>query len=53
MGTAQLIWIILTTISGTLTLVFHGKPRKPASFPRWVSTAAIHIGLLYWGGFFG
>ena len=53
MGTAQILWIILVTISGTINLAFHGKPRGNYSFLGWIVSASMHIGLLYWGGFFG
>ena len=53
MGTPQIIMIVLLAMSGTVTLLKHGKPREDYSFPVWGLSCAISVGLMYWGGFFG
>ena len=54
MNAPQIIWIVLTTISGTIHLINHGKPMNAnCSFFGWIYRSLIHTGLLVWGGFFG
>jgi hypothetical protein len=53
MNAPQIIMIVLIAISGTVTLVNHGKPRENWNFGVWLFAAAVEIGLLIWGGFFG
>ena len=54
MGIYQIIWIILTALSVGCTLADHGKPRTGKNNV-WTTliAAAIQLGLLYGGGFFG
>ena len=53
MGAPQIIMIVIFSISLTLSMLDHGKPKtgKESFFAALVNTA-ITVGLLIWGGFF-
>lgn len=53
MGAPQIIFIVLTAMSAGIVMTKHGKPRDDYHFGHWIFAAAIQLGLLYWGGFFG
>lgn len=53
MNAPQIVFIVLIAISGTITLLSHGKPKGDYNFLTWMIAAAIELGVLYWGGFFG
>lgn len=52
MGTPQIIMIVLLAISGTITLLNHGKEKPKYNFWVWLVGLGLNVGLLYWGGFF-
>lgn len=52
MAWPQITFIILFAISGTVTLLNHGKPREPFNFWVWLLAFAIELTLLIQGGFF-
>ena len=53
MSTAAIVLLVLTAISGGITLEQHGKPKTGSySLWSWLFGAALQIGILYWGGFF-
>jgi hypothetical protein len=53
MGVPQIILIVLFAMSFTISLCKHGEP-KTGFESAWISlfAIAIHVGLLWWGGFF-
>lgn len=53
MGAPQIIMIVLFSISGTVTLLNHGKPKENYNFFMWILASVIELALLFWGGFFG
>jgi len=54
MSAPQIVWIVLVTMSLTLNLAMHGKPRTGKhSFPQALFAVSLTAGLLWWGGFFG
>lgn len=53
MGTPQIIFIVLAAMTAGIILTKHGQPRDNYHFGHWIFAAAIEMGLLYWGGFFG
>lgn len=53
MGIPQIIMIVLLAMSGTMSLMYHGKQRPPYNFWLWLFVTPLNVGLLYWGGFFG
>lgn len=53
MGWPQITLIVLLALSGGMSLAKDGRPRYPYSFGWWLVSAAITVGLLYAGGFFG
>lgn len=54
MNAAQIIWIVLVTISLTYSLIKHGEPKEGKhDFGTDVVAAALVAALLWWGGFFG
>ncbi|MEZ2132510.1 MULTISPECIES: hypothetical protein [unclassified Sinorhizobium] len=54
MGWPQLVIIALSAMGVGINMAKHGEPRK-GKFNFWIalSVAAIEMGLLYAGGFFG
>ena len=53
MEAPQIVMIVLLAISGTVSLLYHGKPRPNWNFWHWVFSAVIWTLILWWGGFFG
>ena len=54
MSTAAIVLLVLTAISGGITLEQHGKPKTGnTNIWTWLFSAGIQMGILYWGGFFG
>lgn len=53
MGTPQIIFIVLIALSAGIIMTKHGQARDNYHFGKWIIAAAIELGLLYWGGFFG
>jgi hypothetical protein len=53
MGWPQIAVIALTSAGLAISLAKHGEDRGRFSFPVALLSAAIEIGLLYAGGFFG
>ena len=52
MGWPQITMIVLLTLSFGITLAKHGEPRSDHNAAAALVGLAIHIGLLYAGGFF-
>lgn len=52
MGWPQITFIVLFAISGTITLLNHGKPRENYNFWVWLIAFFIELWLLNAGGFF-
>lgn len=48
----QIIYLILAGFGFALSIMMHGKPRKPHNAYSDLVAALISFGLLYWGGFF-
>lgn len=54
MKAPQIIMIIILAMGVGINLVKHGEPKDGNySFPISLISAAIEVGLLIWGGFFG
>lgn len=53
MKAPQIIYIIIVIIGLMIASYNHGKP-KTGKYNLWdnIIAIALHIGLLYWGGFF-
>lgn len=49
----QITMIVLFAITGTVSLVQHGQPRTPHSFPVMLFSIVIEVWILVAGGFFG
>jgi hypothetical protein len=52
MGAPQIIVIVLLALILGMALAKDGKPKGNWSFFGQLFGAVIHVGLLYWGGFF-
>ena len=54
LGAAQIIFLTLMLIAVVLQGINHGKQRED-KYNVWIalSSAAVEIALLWWGGFFG
>lgn len=52
MGAPQIVFIVLFAMDLGMALGLHGKPRE-SRYNFWTTAIAdaIHIALLYWGGF--
>lgn len=54
MNAPQIIWIVLTTVGLTVSLIKDGRPQTGKhNFVAHLIAAAIIALLLWWGGFFG
>lgn len=51
-GIPQAIYLVMTFLGVGISIALHGKPRPPHNVIVCVTSSAIAIGLLYWGGFF-
>lgn len=48
----QIIYLVLVIITLPLLVVLHGHSRSDYNFWSELTSMAIQVGLLYWGGFF-
>ena len=53
MGWPQITMIVLIALGVGISLAKHGEPRGNHSFGASLFSAALSVGLLYAGGFFG
>ncbi|MCT8281776.1 hypothetical protein [Xanthomonas translucens] len=54
MNAPQIIWIVLTTVGLTFSLIKDGRPETGKhNFIAHLIATAIMAALLWWGGFFG
>ncbi|WP_164831248.1 hypothetical protein [Sinorhizobium meliloti] len=53
MGWLQVAYLMLTALGLGVNLAKHGEPRPAYSVWTALVGAAICLGILYWGGFFG
>jgi hypothetical protein len=54
MHTPQILLIMLFTLDAGITLAHHGKPKEGKhNIVMTLIGTAIHVAILYWGGFFG
>lgn len=53
MGTPQIIWIVIASLSLFLSLIKHGEDKGKFSFWNTLFAVAIDVWILSAGGFFG
>lgn len=51
-GIPQMIYLIIATLSLTISICNHGKPRSKENALTSFISIMLGLGLLWWGGFF-